>query len=127
LLLNRGVSSVGARNPVNAQTTTVAPRLVQPHLVQPQRVVESAASSMSINFQDLKMQLCDMTMQICQTKMQHGEISRNIADLKHDLNENGVGFGTLVVVLGLFAGVLAYLFSSSLLGIRPSSWIVPIF
>jgi hypothetical protein len=43
---------------------------------------------------------------MCQMKIQNGEISRNIADLKHDLNKNGVGFGTLVVVLGLLAGVL---------------------
>jgi hypothetical protein len=70
-----------------------------------------------MNFQDLKMQLCDMRMEMCRIKMQHGETSRNIADLKHDLNKNGVGFGTLVVVLGLLAGVLAYLFASGLLGV----------
>jgi hypothetical protein len=50
--------------------------------------------------------------------MQHAETSRNIVDLKHDLNKNGVGFDTLVVVLGLLLGVLAYLFASCLLGVK---------
>jgi hypothetical protein len=59
-----------------------------------------------------------MRMEMCQMKMQHGETSQNIADLKHDLNMNAVGFGTLVVVLGILAGVLTYLFASGLLGVR---------
>jgi hypothetical protein len=90
---------------------------VQQRLVQPQRVVEPATRSMSMNFQDQKMQLCDMRVDMCQMKMQYGETSRNIADLKHDLNKNGVGFGTLSLVLGLFASVLAYLFALGLLGV----------
>jgi hypothetical protein len=59
-----------------------------------------------------------MRMEMCQMKMQNEETSRNIADLEHDLNKNGVGFVTLVVVLGLLTGVLAYLFASGLLGVR---------
>jgi hypothetical protein len=73
---------------------------------------------MSMTFQDLKIQLCGMRMDMYQMKMQHGETSQNIADLKHDLNKNGVGFGTLIVVFGpLLAGVLAYL-ASGILGVR---------
>jgi hypothetical protein len=59
-----------------------------------------------------------MRMEMYQIKMQNGETSRNIAHLKHNLNKNGVEFSALVVVLGLLAGVLAYLFASGLLGVR---------
>jgi hypothetical protein len=117
LLLNHHGSSIGAHSAVDAQTTAVALGLVQPHLVQPQRV-ELATSSMSMNFQDLKMQLYDMSMEMYQMTMQNRETSRNIADLKHNLNKNGVGFSTFIVVLDLLASVLAYLFASGLLGIK---------
>jgi hypothetical protein len=53
---------------------------------------------------------------MCQMKMHNEKRSRNIADLKHDFNKNGVGFGSLVIVLGLFVDVLAYLFTFGLLG-----------
>lgn len=72
---------------------------------------------MSMNFQDLKMQLCDTRMKMCQIKMQHGEASRNIANLKHDLNKNEVGFDTLVVVSLLVVTQ----------GLDLCSWIVPMF
>ena len=56
--------------------------------------------------------------------IQHGETSRNIADLKQEMADvkkqvgwknNGVEFGTLIVVLGVVVGVLAYLFVSGFL------------
>jgi hypothetical protein len=59
-----------------------------------------------------------MRMEMYKMKMQNGVTSQNIANFMHDLNKNGVGFSILVVILGLFASVLAYLFAFGLLGVR---------
>jgi hypothetical protein len=121
LLLNHGGPSASPCSVIDAQTSAAAPRLVQQRLVQPDKFVEPANSSLSMNFEDMKMQLCDMRMEMCQMKINHGEISRNISDLKQEMvdvkkqlgkKKNEVGFGALALVFNVVVGVFAYLFIS---------------
>jgi len=69
-----------------------------------------------MNFEDLKMQLCDRKMEMCQMKIQNGETHCYIADLKQEADKkNGARVGTLGVFFGLVVGVSVYLFVSGLL------------
>jgi hypothetical protein len=56
---------------VDAQASTVAPRLVQQRLVEHERHVELATSTQSMKLEDLRMQMCDRKMEMCQMKIQN--------------------------------------------------------
>ncbi|PVH62498.1 hypothetical protein PAHAL_3G309000 [Panicum hallii] len=61
--------------------------------IGPERHVELATGTLSMNLEKLKMQMCDMKMGMCQMKIQNGEIKGNIADLKLEVADENKGIG----------------------------------